>query len=249
MMNEMFVGRSEELHEFARVLSDSRGLGVVVTGQAGMGKTMLVNQMARLAEGHPDLKCGWVRYEVTPTDSVDSIIELMMDNAYDAACVEEKSLDKTPHRLEQWRAFLNVLGVGDLIMSLRREPQQNTRDQFRERLEMISERMPDNGRAIFIIDPEKYMAEKSDQAWSIIVRDLPDKIKLVFAQRSDDVLANSGQFGGLKNVVYIPEGKELGVLDDEAIDKLLDEYAAKTTYSVTELRGEWGGIRIIHTRL
>jgi len=38
-----------------------------------MGKTWLVNKMAEIAESHPELKCGWVRYEVTPTDSGSSI--------------------------------------------------------------------------------------------------------------------------------------------------------------------------------
>lgn len=28
------------------------------------GQTWLINKMAKLAENHPDLKCGWLRYEV-----------------------------------------------------------------------------------------------------------------------------------------------------------------------------------------
>jgi hypothetical protein len=39
-----------------------------------------------------------------------------------------------------------------------------------ERLQLISERMPDNGRAVFVIDPEKYMQANSDQDWAIVVR-------------------------------------------------------------------------------
>jgi len=54
-------------------------------GQAGVGKTWLINKMAEVAENYPCLKCGWVRYEVTPTDSVDSTMVLMVDNAFEAA--------------------------------------------------------------------------------------------------------------------------------------------------------------------
>jgi len=50
-----------------------------------MGKTWLINKMAEVAENYPCLKCGWVRYEVTPTDSVDSTMVLMVDNAFEAA--------------------------------------------------------------------------------------------------------------------------------------------------------------------
>ena len=69
---KIFVGREVELQDFMSAMERPAGEAVLVVGQAGMGKTMLVNKMARLAEKHPDLKCGWVRYEVTPTDSVDS---------------------------------------------------------------------------------------------------------------------------------------------------------------------------------
>ena len=232
---KIFVGRKAELEEFMKALERPAGEAVLVVGQAGMGKTMLVNKMARLAEKHPDLKCGWVRYEVTKTDSMDSTMALMMDNAFEAAQVKEGSFDGTKQSLGQWRALLNVVKLGDLVMSLRREPQRNTRDQFLKSLRLISERMPENGRAIFIIDPEKYMMDGSDGAWSLVVKRLPEKIKLVFAQRPEDVLVDSGQFNGLVNVVRIPNDR-LDVLDEEAIDKLVDERAKKVKLSVGELR-------------
>ncbi|MHC4738107.1 MAG: tetratricopeptide repeat protein [Planctomycetota bacterium] len=232
---KIFVGREEELKEFMKALERPAGEAVLVVGQAGMGKTMLVNKMARLAEKHPAVKCGWVRYEVTPTDSVDSTMALMMDNAFEAAQVEEGSFDGTKRSLGQWRALLNVVNLGDLVMSLKPDPQRNTREQFLERLQLISKRMPENGRAIFIIDPEKYMMDGSDGAWSLVVKKLPEKIKLVFAQRPEDVLVDSGQFNGLANVVRIPNDR-LDVLDEEAIDRLVDERAKKVKLSVGELR-------------
>ena len=70
---KIFVGRKAELEQFKEVLKDPKGQAVLVVGNAGMGKTWLVNKMAEIAESHPELKCGWVRYEVTPTDSGSSI--------------------------------------------------------------------------------------------------------------------------------------------------------------------------------
>jgi tetratricopeptide (TPR) repeat protein/energy-coupling factor transporter ATP-binding protein EcfA2 len=231
----IFVGRQKELEQFKKVLEDPKGQAVLVVGQAGMGKTWLVNKMAELAENHPELKCGGVRYEVTPTDSVDSTMALMMDNAFEAAQVTEKSFDGTERRLEQWRSFLNVFNIGDLVMSLRRDPARNTRDQFLERMRLISKRMAENGRAIFIIDPEKYMQKESDQSWAIVVKSLPEKIKFVFAQRPEDVLVDSDVFDGLNNVVQIP-GKDLDVLSEEDVDDLVKYRKAGLRCSVPDLR-------------
>ena len=55
-----------------------------------------------------------VRYEVTPTDSADVTMSAMLDHAFEAANLTEKSFDATPRRLEQWRTFLNVFQIGDL---------------------------------------------------------------------------------------------------------------------------------------
>jgi energy-coupling factor transporter ATP-binding protein EcfA2 len=211
---KIFVGRKAELEQFKEVIKDPKGQAVLVVGQMGMGKTWLVNKMSEIAENHPELKCGWVRYEVTPTDSVDSTMALMMDNAFEAAQVTEGSFNGTSRRLEQWKSLLNVINIGDLVMSLKRDPAKNTREQFLERLRLISKQMPDNGRAIFVIDPEKYMQMDSDQSWAIVVKQLPEKIKFIFAQRPDDRLVNSEAFNIQRNVVRIPDG-QLGGFTDE----------------------------------
>jgi GTPase SAR1 family protein len=104
----IFVGRKDELEQFRKVLEDPKGQAVLVVGQAGMGKTWLTYKMAEVAENHPDLKCGWVRYEVTPTDSVDSTMALMMDNAFEAASTEPGSFDKVPQRRKQCMALLQA---------------------------------------------------------------------------------------------------------------------------------------------
>ena len=228
----LFVGRKPELDRWKQVLADPRGQAVLVVGHPGMGKTLLTNAMARLARAHPDFVCGSVRYETTPNDSAASLMEAMIEDAYEAATAKESLLSKGAK--EQWQALYKVLGVipvvgkqleagAELINSLRRNPRQNTRDQFIDRLQLISDRMPENGRAVFVIDPEKYMQADSDQDWAIVVRRLPPKIKLLFAQRPEDVLVSGEQFRGLVakgRAVRIPQG-ELDVLDEEAVDVLI----------------------------
>ena len=81
----IFVGRKDELRRFGEVLKEPEGQAVLVVGQAGMGKTWLVDEMAERAYGELDLECGFLRYEVTPNDTPNSIMALMMDNAFDVA--------------------------------------------------------------------------------------------------------------------------------------------------------------------
>jgi len=59
--NEGFFGREKEIGRWLEVLEEPKGEAVIVVGQMGMGKTMLVNKMARIAEEHCDFKCGCVR--------------------------------------------------------------------------------------------------------------------------------------------------------------------------------------------
>jgi len=231
----IFVGRTKEIEQFKKVLEDRQGQAVLVVGQAGMGKTLLLNKMTKIAGSHPNLRCGFVRYAVTPTDSVDSTMSLIMDNAFETAQAKEKSFDGTTQRLEQWRSFLNVFNIGDLVMSLRRDPARNTRDQFLERLELISKRLPNEGRAIFIIDPEKYMQKESEQSWAIVIKSLPEKIKFIFAQRPEGELVLSETFDSLKNVLRIPK-KDLDVLSDDNVDELLRAQSAELTCSMGDLK-------------
>jgi tetratricopeptide (TPR) repeat protein len=240
--DRLFVGRQAELAQWDRVLADPRGQAVLVLGQQGMGKTWLIDRMAKRAAEHPDYRCGAVRYEVTPTDSVDSTLALMLDHAFEAARIGKPLLSGTE---KQWQALFSacklipVVGekaaaIGELAMSLRRDPARNTRDQFLKGLSEISRRMPDNGRAIFIIDPEKYMQPDSDQAWAIVARQLPAKIKLVFAQRPDDALAQSAVFAAIDNVVRIPDD-DLGDLDAQAVEDLVKARASSINRTIPDL--------------
>ena len=242
----IFVGRKDELEKFGKILEEAKGQAVLVVGQAGMGKTWLINKMAEVAENHPELKCGWVRYEVTPTDSVDSTMALMMDEGFEAAASKIKKGIRLGGRSKQWSALLSAVGlipvvgdkaktIGELVMSLRREPTKDTRKQFIEKLNYISETIPENGRAVFIIDPEKYMQKESDQSWAIVVKQLPEKIKFVFAQRPEDVLVDSETFDALDNVVRVP-GERLGVLEEEAVDELLTLRGKGLKFTVSEVR-------------
>ncbi|MBC8468933.1 MAG: hypothetical protein H8D56_05630 [Planctomycetes bacterium] len=243
---KIFVGRKAELEQFKKVLKDPTGQAVLVIGQACIGKTWLVNKMAEIAENHPELKCGCVRYEVTKEDSVDSRLAIMIDDAYEAASNPKKFWGGDDRGKKQWVALYKVLeaipsagkvfeAIRGLAKSLKRDISKDSRQQFVEKLKIISKKMPSNGRAIFIVDPEKYMRPGSDEAWAIVVKNLPGKIKFILAQRPEDVLVQSETFGALNNVSHIPEVR-LDILDEESVEELLEQRMGEIKYSVTEVR-------------
>ncbi len=234
-----FVGRRQELQRFDELLRSESGQAILVVGPRGMGKTLLVNRMARCARDHPDLRCGAVRYEVTPADTVNTTMSLMMDHAFEAAQLVERSLEKTEHRSKQWLALVKLLPKGgelaELVSSLRHDPQRNTRDQFIARLQLISERLPEDGRAIFIVDPEKYMQPRSADDWRLVVRDLPEKIKFLFAQRPGGVLITNSDFIALENVLRVPD-EQLDVLDEQGVEELMQLRTGDLPVPIGQLR-------------
>lgn len=214
-----FVGRKDILLQFDEFLKCSKGQAALVVGQQGMGKTMLLEQMMKRAIENPELECACIRHEVVETDSVDATMDEILDQAYYEAEIGPPPPDR---QTEQLRVLLNVIKIGDLVMSLKRDPPLNARDQFLKRLGRISAKMPKNGRTLFIIDPNKYMQLKSDQAWAAVLQKLPDKIKIVFAQRPEDVLASSDQLCGCSNVIRLPQHENgLDALDDCAVTELV----------------------------
>jgi tetratricopeptide (TPR) repeat protein len=248
----IFVGRKNELEQFDKVLKEPKGQAVLVVGQAGMGKTWLVNEVAKLAEKRllrikgDKLKCWSVCYRVTPTDNVNTIMEQIIVDATEAASPIREKLGMTGANKEKWGAlfgvgeFVPVFGkkiraLGDLLLSWGQKKTGETRKRFVQALAKLSDCMSDNQRAIFIIDPEKYLQDRSDYAWGLVVDELPDKIKFVFPQRPDDVIVKGEGFDELDNVVRIPEG-ELRPFDEQNIEELLSIQSEKTPELEEEVR-------------
>lgn len=222
----LFVGREAELKRFDDLLQSPDGQAIIVSGQPGMGKTALLDRITELLPNRPDLKCGAVRYEVTRTQSPESIMASMIDHAYEAANKKPGFFTISQQGRKQWATLFEVLipkadKVVKLKQSLQMNPQQSTRDQFIDRLNLISQSMPDNGRAVFIIDPEKYLQKDNADDWRLVIQKLPPKIKFLIAQRPDDILVNDANFKAVPNVTYIPETGELHGLSDDAVEDLI----------------------------
>ena len=217
-----FVGRKAELDRWEEVLRNPAGQAVLVTGQQGMGKSMLAQKMGDVARAQP--ACGCVYYLVQDDYTPEAVMALMLRDAFEAAQTEHKLRDDPERRATLWTGLIKLVGGGgleDIVAAFVPVPERNTRELFRERLTFISQRMPADGRAVFIVDSDKYLHPNSEGAWRNLTVNLPDKLKFIFAQRSDDVLVRSRDIRALSNVVCIPE-TALPELGEEAVYQLID---------------------------
>jgi len=60
---KIFVGRKAELEQFKKVLNNPKGQAVLVVGQAGMGKTWLIDKSAKFVENCHEIKSRKLCYE------------------------------------------------------------------------------------------------------------------------------------------------------------------------------------------
>ena len=230
-----FVGRDAELDRFRQVLADPAGQAILIVGPQGMGKTTLADRFLEIAR--EERQCPGVRYEVIRSDAPAVTMERILHNAH-AVAQKDGSLSGSSHRKQQWEALFSVLPKGkeltQLFSTLRRDDKRPVREQLVEVFHALSAALPEATRVLFLLDSEKYMHPESEEPWTVVVRDLPPRIKLLFAQRPDDVLASSFEFGRLENVVRIPGGR-LEELDSEAVEELIGLSQPGTKYSPEEL--------------
>ena len=234
------MGRKDELTQFRQLLADTAGRAILITGQQGMGKSTLARRLLEEA-ARPPLICGSVTYEVTATDPPEAIMERMVEEGWAASQVAG-SFSADPHRRRQWKAIFQTLPTGTklltLIAALRRPSKRSAREQLTHALARLSDGLPEHHRVLFFIDSEKRMSEGSEDPWCLLVRQLPPKILLLFAQRPDDALASSAAFSRLPNVARLPE-TELSPFTPDEIDDLLRPWASGLPYTRDQLRAHF----------
>lgn len=228
---EPFFGRHTQLSQLQEIIAAEEGQAVVIVGHEGMGKTRLVNHLQTVLAHSAHLKCHPVRYEVDALDSADSILDRMWNDAFRAAKGHETSFDMTARRVRQWKAFLDAIKIGDLTFSLLDEPTRNTKERLLERFVRISSAMPDNHRAVFVVDPFDKLDSISASTWGILINSLPPRFKFVFPQRPEDILAQNNKLKRLDNVITL-HLSEFGELE---MEELIEFYAPRLSH-ITHLR-------------
>jgi tetratricopeptide (TPR) repeat protein len=233
-----FVGRKQELDQWSHLLGGSTAIGqaVVIVGKYGMGKTWLLDQMIKKAQENESGKCFTVRYVMGPGESPGMILRVMLDDMFQAARYEAGALNAEGKRFAQWLYTYRELELFRnrteddfrLLEQLRFDSRKNIFDQFTNRLKLLSELIPDNGRLLVAIDPELDTLAARVELWAQVVKNLPPKVFFLFAQRYKDSLALNEEFRLLPNVHFVPSLEQhpqgLADLRDDDTEQLLDAY-------------------------
>ena len=237
-----FVGRRIELARWEEVLADPRGQAVLVVGPQGFGKTVLGGRMLKLAESHQTFDCRTETFPVTDNDTADAVAMTIMGRCFRTDPVRTKTSRKALAGLVD--ALPGGQDLFTLLGSLRRETGRNSRERFLLGLGAISESLGNEQRVVFLIDSDKYMKDDQANQWRIMIHRLPEKMKMVFAQRPDDLLAGDLEFARLDNVVRIPPGALpplTGNDVEELIDARIDEIESSDVISLRRALVNYNG--------
>ena len=244
-----FVGRRKESALWSDYLAGPAGQAVLIVGGEGSGKSAMFDQIILQAWHETQLRCGYVRYDVSADDSPESIMRYMMDDAFHAARASAGAVDNPGLRFWQWDAFFEGIGiyrrrmddVHRLINQLRFDPQKHIGEQFLGRLQIISSLMQPESRAIFLIDHSGPICDEFVEQWKRIIKNLPFGVKFVFSQELNDAFLRSSEFRKLPQVKTIPSppANGLGPLAKDDFDGLVAHF---------QFRPEQGDIQSLHSR-
>ena len=225
-----FVGREAELGTIrdwiASDLTTSRRAGIL-TGQPGSGKSALLEQLERECLARPSSEARWfvqlipLTGEQSPGKSLEDALSLMLSRFRGV-------VSSGPRDRAQFKAWLEVLpSVGRLLATLVRDdprPAWQRFIAFADSFNSALEAKDRAGRLVFLIDPQHELKSDSPGDWIPLAERLPAGVRLIIAQRPDDVLCTDGD--AQRAFASLLEDR-LGDLPFEAIEEWYDaEFAA-----------------------
>ena len=228
----LFVGREKELAALKEAIARPEGKLILVLGEVGVGKSALLEELAVRVDGTDD----WVAvpYQLNENDSSESFLPRLMGDLLNVDGVTSgKFLWNAPGQIEKVKGFLSAVaklpslpGLGEaeslsgLIQILLPDDKRPPREKFVIFLRYAASRLKDGQRLVLIFDPDKYLDKSQEPDWSSLARDIPDRVTVLFAQRPDDVLAESEALLTSPKMQRIPE-EPLGHLPREKSDELI----------------------------
>ncbi|MHC4479803.1 MAG: tetratricopeptide repeat protein [Planctomycetota bacterium] len=231
----LFVGREEELAALKEAIARPGGQLILLVGDQGRGKTAILEQLN--AELASDPSRFSLLYQLNSNDAADDFFDrLMGDFLRIGGLTKGKLVLGAPGQEKKWRDFLGATGklgdvpflgdwakkitcLADFLKIIVPDDKRPPREKFVDFLRLAAKRLGEKRRLVLLLDPEKYLDGSVAEDSQSLVRDLPDGVTMVFAQRPDDCLAQSDLIVAAK-VRRIPE-EPLGHLSREKSDELI----------------------------
>ena len=214
----VFVGREEELAALKQAITRPEGQLVLVVGGTGFGKTALLEKLNEdLAEVERHF-C--LLYRLNRNDTSEAFLYRLMGDLLNVEDLTRRRLVlHAPGQVERWKTLAKLIpGVGEGIADLIPEERRPIRERFVEFLHAAAGKLEDWQRLVLVFDPDEYLDESVEADLVSLMRDLPDRTTIIFAQRLDDCLARSEGLRRCSNVCRVPDGDLKHLNRDESDD-------------------------------
>jgi tetratricopeptide (TPR) repeat protein len=237
-----FVGREQELAELETAIASEEGQLILVVGPWQHGKSELLRALHRrnfeaLRKSHSRFS---LRYDLNRNDDSEAFLRCLRDDLLQIKGLTRRRLvRRVPARPDQirglvgapfalasaipWLKPLSEAGK-DLAASLVPESHRLPREDLLIVLNAVARKLSGDQRLVLIFDPQEYLHESSGPDWVSLCDRLPDRVKVVIAQRPDDNIVSYGPAMTHPRIRRIP-CDPLMTLPREPADKLV-EYAA-----------------------
>ncbi|HTQ10025.1 MAG TPA: tetratricopeptide repeat protein [Fimbriimonadaceae bacterium] len=225
-MAAVFVGREKEIAQFEDwVLSEVERRVALVIGQPGIGKTELLKQFEETCRARTSGKWIVVFATVNANESSGAFLERLLEEAYQLC--ERAYVRRGPNDQAKLKGLLEAIpAVGKLLASYAREDRRPAWLRFRDFLRLLTEHLAATDRLVFIVDPKHELQAGHETDWLALSEDLPERVRVVFAQRPADVIARHPE--SRTRFQCVPSKGHLGDLDEGDVRLLYErEYAGR----------------------
>lgn len=190
----VFVGRAEEQQEFHSWIADEPPVGdptraALLVGPAGMGKSALINRFAGLCLEHEPERWHVHRTELNANEPPSAFLERLLVGTH--RLFTGRFLRTGPRDSRLLTALLKAVPrAGDLLAVLVQEHKRPGWQRFIDYANALSETLgPAGDRFVLLVDPDMAMHSGQADEWLTIAQKLPPAVRLLIAQRPDDVIA------------------------------------------------------------
>lgn len=226
----VFVDRRDEEKQFtawvkAEPVEGAAKRCALLVGVVGSGKTALCRRFEELCLRHTPERWYVQRAEVNRNESASAFLERLLFEVH--YLVRGRPLPRGPNDQRLVRALVSIVpAVGPLLAALVHEDRRPAWARFIDYLAGLSGvlREPDD-RFVLIVDPDLGMQGAQADEWLTIAGKLPRCVRLLIAQRPDDVMASESE--ARRRFVMIPAKGLVPDLDRDAIKLWYErEYAS-----------------------
>ncbi len=221
----LFVGRDTEQDEFIEWMSseptpEDHGRAALLIGPAGMGKSALLGKFEQLCIARRPKDWYVQRVLLNANESPSSFLARLLIDAH--KLFKGKYLRSGPRDERILKGLLKAVPkLGSLLVHLVDEDKRPGWQRFIDYLEALSRTLQkSNGRFVLLIDPDRAMQEGQVDDWLTIAKRLPPHIRVVIAQRPDDVIASHAE--SKLCFITIPSSGSLPELDEDGVRKWYD---------------------------